>query len=145
MEAHFASVCIVESVELVGDVSVSFQFSVSQAKYYGRRGYSKKCGDDIFDEQTKKRFIIYLAKSSGGKSAEDPRPKCSYIKPLWKQFTAEWARRKGKLPSLVTHSGTMLGGLSFTIHRGCAMAESLLYSSSIKNCTNMCLSSCRMR
>ncbi|OJD25793.1 hypothetical protein ACJ73_02840 [Blastomyces percursus] len=73
---------------------------------------SQNC--DIFDEQTKKHFIIFLGKiTKGMQSLKDPRPKPSSICQRWKRFTANWARKKGEqLPHNVTHSGRMVEGPS---------------------------------
>ncbi|KMW67484.1 hypothetical protein BDDG_12146 [Blastomyces dermatitidis ATCC 18188] len=77
-----------------------------------RYNQNYKC--DIFDEEKKKKFIIFLAKMARGRSPKGPKD--TYILLLWKQFTAEWARRKEKLPSPVTSSGSMFIAQELHLH-----------------------------
>ncbi|OJD21375.1 hypothetical protein ACJ73_07287 [Blastomyces percursus] len=94
-------------------VLVSFTF-VIRTDVSGNRYCETSQNCDIFDEQTKKHFIIFLGKiTKGMQSLKDPRPKPSTTCQRWKRFTANWARKKGEqLPHNVTHSGRMVEGLS---------------------------------
>ncbi|EGE04691.1 hypothetical protein TEQG_03558 [Trichophyton equinum CBS 127.97] len=60
--------------------------------------------DDIFDQQTMKHFIQYMA--AGARGHVNGMPMDSYIGFLWKSFTAKWRQKKGSgLPDSVTNSG----------------------------------------
>ncbi|KAM5468020.1 hypothetical protein MauCBS54593_005303 [Microsporum audouinii] len=65
---------------------------------------------DIFNQETLKHFIIYMA--AGVEGRDDGKPMDSYILKIWKAFTAEWRRRTGiELPEAVINSGVHVSGL----------------------------------